>query len=257
VTPRADPPIRHPELYALVHRGTPGDLAFYLEAAYGADTVLELGCGYARVLAPLADAGHRVVGLDSDPGLLALAFDAVSALPRAARERVELVHGDMREFRLAAKFDRVFIPYNGIYCLGSEAAQLRCLRLAGEHLAPGGILIWDAYAIDCFHATADALDTEEEEEAVLRVRHDGRDYDVFEASAWRREEQSLRVRYRYRPCDGGPALRERIDHRYLLTTQLTPLCAAAGLRLEQACGDFDGAPLGAESEHMVCRARKA
>ena len=42
------------ELYELLHSGTPGDLAFYRKWCRGADNVLELGCGYGRVLCALS-----------------------------------------------------------------------------------------------------------------------------------------------------------------------------------------------------------
>ncbi len=39
-----------PALYAELHVGNPGDLAFYREHCVGASSILELGCGYGRVM---------------------------------------------------------------------------------------------------------------------------------------------------------------------------------------------------------------
>ena len=57
------------KLYSLVHRGTPGDVPFYREACADAGAILELGCGYGRILEALAMPDRLLIGLDRDPGL--------------------------------------------------------------------------------------------------------------------------------------------------------------------------------------------
>lgn len=248
------------ELYALVHRGTPGDLSFYLRAARGARKVLELGCGYGRLLGPLAEVGPTVVGLERDEGLLALAHESLGDLPKPARNRLTLVHGDMRCFDLTERFDRVLIPYSGIYCLTSEPELLSCLRHVAEHLTPDGLLVWDAYAVDAFHAGANPTDADytdaDPDGPVITVQWNDKVYDVYEQTEWERDLQRLNVEYVYRPRGGGTPYQVEIAHRYLLTHQLESVNAKAGLRIVETFGDFAGAPLSVESEHMVCVARK-
>ncbi|MBC7172885.1 MAG: class I SAM-dependent methyltransferase, partial [Polyangiaceae bacterium] len=108
------------ELYAALHRGTEGDVDFYLRACSGQERVLELGCGYGRVLEPLAAMGHRVVGIERDPELAAIAREAVA--PYGGR----VIVGDMTSFELDELFDRVIVPFNGIYCLLDRDAVQRC-----------------------------------------------------------------------------------------------------------------------------------
>ena len=69
-------PSYDPELYALLHRGTPGDEAFYVEHCRG-QRVLELGAGYGRLMPALADVASEYVGLERDPGMLRLATAAL------------------------------------------------------------------------------------------------------------------------------------------------------------------------------------
>lgn len=243
-----------PELYALLHRGTPGDERVYLDAARGVQQMLELGCGYGRLLVPLARAGHRVTGLELDPGLLDLARGAVAGLAPAARARVTLVHGDMRDFQLGERFERVFIPFSGLYCLRSEADMIACLQRVRDHLTPDGVLVFDAYVIDAFHAHADPGEEQDDGEPVARVVWRNVAYDVFETTAWDRPAQRLHVTYRYQPTGPGTPRYGTIRHRYLLTTQVAGLCARAGLRLHDAGRDLAGAALSAHAEHMVCTA---
>jgi len=250
--------IAEPELYALVHCGTPGDEAFYAHACQGAETVLELGCGYGRILTALAARGHRVTGIDLDPGLLALARAGRQRLTAPQREAISLQHDDMRGFAVPGCFRRVIIPYNGLYCLADESEQVACLRAAARHLDHGGQVIFDAYAIDAFHAEADPrAPSEDDGEPVATVRWRDRTWDVHEHTDWDRDAQRLTARYAYRARDGSATRSEVIHHRYLLTGQLCELCARAGLRLVSAHGDFQGAPLESESEHMVAVATRA
>jgi SAM-dependent methyltransferase len=245
----------HPELYALVHCGTPGDERLYLDAAHGAQRILELGCGYGRLLGPLARAGHRVTGLELDRGLLALAHAAIAELAAPEHARVTLVHGDMRDFALAERFERVFIPFSGVYCLPSEADLVACLQRVRAHLAPGGMLVFDAYVIDAFHAAADPQEDDPHDgEPVASVAWRGTTYEVFETTTWDRPAQRLHVTYRYQPRGDGTPLFGSICHRYLLTSQVEGICARAGLRLIDTGRDLDGAALSPESDHMVCMA---
>src|SRR5262249_4327605 len=54
------------ELYALTHRGNPGDTQFYARQCAGVGSVLELGTGYGRLLPALLGAARAVTGLDRE-----------------------------------------------------------------------------------------------------------------------------------------------------------------------------------------------
>ena len=248
--------VDEPALYAALHRGSPGDLVFYRHACRDAATVLELGCGYGRILQALASRNRRVTGLDLDAGLLALARSAVAALP--PHSRPYLVRGDMRRFELSTRFQRIIIPYNGLYCLGSRDEQVACLAAAARHLETGGQLLFDGYAIDTFHDQTDPREPwEDDGEPVAVVQCEGHTFDVFEETDWDRDAQRLTAHYLFRPRDGSPARQETIHHRYLLSGQLSALIRDAGLQLLGVRGDFAGAALTPESEHMVVTAARA
>lgn len=81
------------------------DLALYdrLATAAGGE-VLELGCGSGRVLVPLVQARHRVVGVDASPGMLALAGEKLSAAGPQTAGRARLVNGDLHSVDLGKRF---------------------------------------------------------------------------------------------------------------------------------------------------------
>lgn len=243
------------DFYELVHRGTPGDVDFYRAICDGAQSVLELGCGGGRVLLSLAAAGHRVVGIDLHEGLLEAARQRVAALEAEVAARIELQQADMRSFALGRKFDRVIIPHSGLYCLLSDQDVLDCLRCVREHLAPGALLVFDAYSADAFHGQCHPDDQADDQlDPVTAVTHDGTIYDVLERSSWNRDEQRLDVTYLHLPRDGRTVVEGTIAQRYWLGQQVEGLLEGAELSLRRLAGDFVGSSFSVDSDLLVVTA---
>ena len=249
------PPRGPAGLYARLHRGTPGDVDFYGRACANQGSILELGCGHGRLLRTLGSPTTHLVGVDLDLGLLDLARRACEKIrPRPAS--VELLQADMCTLDLGRTFDRILIPYCGLYCLADEASLITALRRARDHLAPGGELLFDAYFIDPVH---DELMTEEAPvddpaEEVAALRWQAQDYEVYESSRWWPNEQVVEVTYEHRPVGGGAPILAGVRHRYLLARDVPRLLEAAGLRLITLAGGFHGEPIDDESEMIVARA---
>jgi SAM-dependent methyltransferase len=245
-----------PELYALVHRGTPGDLAFYARACSGARAVLELGCGYGRLLPALADVVDSYIGLDCDAGLLRLARRERAALDAPVRAKVKLRRADMRAFSMRERFDKILIPHSGLFCLQRDADVLDCLRCTRAHLRDDGELLLDGYAADGFHERSRPSDLPAEtEEWLARVATAAAQYDVYERSRWDRRRQRMTVTYRHVPVRGGRPREGVIEHRYLMSAQLRALLERAGFAVTEQSGGFRGQRLSRRSELMVVRAR--
>jgi len=217
-------------LYAKLHLGNPGDLEFYRAQCSGARNILELGCGYGRVLEALCDEPRTLVGLDADRAQLAL---AEHLLEDKNRKSLHLVQGDMQRFEFAQKFDRILLPYSGIYCLLEEPHVERCLLHVARHLTPDGQFIFDAYGADDFHRDPTDQNEERDEapEDVATLVHDGITYEVSEQTRWWRDEQRMDVVYIHEPREGGHSIATPLKHRYLLTPQIEPLLNKAGLKL--------------------------
>jgi len=111
------------------------DLPLWEELAEGCDgPVLELGCGTGRVSLHLARRGHRVVGLDREPVLLAALADRGGDLP------VRTLEADAREFALDEPADLVLAPTHLLQLLADPAERARSLRCIAVALRPGGLL---------------------------------------------------------------------------------------------------------------------
>lgn len=119
-----------PRLYALLHTGTLGDLAFYRRQCAGAGSILELGCGSGRVLAALQRTGAHLTGLDLHPGMCALA--------RARVPQAHVIEADMRTFDLERPFDRIVMAYNSLYCVADDDEVVQVLEAGARPPGPRG-----------------------------------------------------------------------------------------------------------------------
>lgn len=230
------------QLYDLVHRGTPGDRTFYRDVCKGAEEILELGCGTGRVLGALGGHGARVTGLDIDLDRLDLA--------RESAPGATLVLGDMGSFSIPERFDRILIPYNGLFALGSDAHILACLRQVREHLVPGGCLYLDVYVMD--DDTEARLHEEPSFEPLTTVVVDGMAVEVWERMEAGADPETIEATYRF--LWNGQELEDVILHKYVRPTRLGELMQQAGLHMADRWCDFQGTPFDESSPLLVVRA---
>lgn len=95
--------------------------------------VLELGCGTGRVVLHLARRGHRVIGLDRDPDLLAALESRGAGLPASVLE------ADARAFEAEDPVSLVLAPTHLLQLLSGPGERAECLRCIAASLRPGGL----------------------------------------------------------------------------------------------------------------------
>jgi SAM-dependent methyltransferase len=111
------------------------DLPLWEELAERAGgPVLELGCGTGRVALHLARRGHEVIGLDSDPELLAVLAERACELPVSALE------ADARSFETDGPVSLVLAPTHLLQLLASTEQRGEALGCIAASLEPGGLL---------------------------------------------------------------------------------------------------------------------
>ena len=99
-----------------------------------AASVLELGCGTGALLAGLAES-YDVAGLDRSPEMLEI---AARRLPSA-----QLSRADITSFRLSRRFDVVICMFDTLNHVPDFSGWQALFGRAHEHLAPGGLFIFD------------------------------------------------------------------------------------------------------------------
>lgn len=237
------------DLYASLHAGTEGDEDFYRAVCVGAIRVLELGCGSGRILAALADHVTDLHGVDSSEEALAMARER---LPSS----VALHRGKMETFDVGGNFDRVLIPFNGIYCLPDLDSVRRTFAQVEKALARDGLLVFDGYAGDPIHEDESFEEGFDEEGEIAEVEARGQRWRVFERSEYERNAQRFTVHYRYVTDDDGEEIRATIRHRYLRLDEALEALQSAGLEFLAAHGDFDQRVYDGDAERMIVTARK-
>ena len=127
------------QFYDLEHEGLTSDTTMYLRLAreHGPD-VLVLGAGTGRVVAPLAEAGFRVYGVDNSKAMLARAREKLRGRPG-----VRLIGGDLVSLALHRQFNLVVVPFDTFTMLSSQDEQIRALAGGRAHMADSSLLVVD------------------------------------------------------------------------------------------------------------------
>lgn len=123
------------------------DILFYVALAREVGgPVLELGCGWGRVMLALARARFAVTGVDLSERMLAVGREKMCRERPEVLARVCFLQGDMTDFSLSERFPLVLIPFNSLQCLRSVEEQRSALACAVCHLERGGRLALEVNA---------------------------------------------------------------------------------------------------------------
>jgi 2-polyprenyl-6-hydroxyphenyl methylase/3-demethylubiquinone-9 3-methyltransferase len=117
-----------------------GEIAFVRQMISPDALVLELGCGYGRVLRGISGDGRGIVGIDTSIESLSMARKFVPAGPRlhlAAMDAARMAFPDHA-------FDLTICVQNGISALGVDQPAL--FREAARVTRPGGSLLFSSYS---------------------------------------------------------------------------------------------------------------
>ena len=96
---------------------------------------LELGIGTGRIALPLARRGVQVHGVDLSRAMVA----RLRAKPGG--DGIDVTIGDFSTTTVPGSFALVYLLYNTIMNLTTQAAQVACFRNAAAHLGPGGCFV--------------------------------------------------------------------------------------------------------------------
>lgn len=194
---------------------------------------LELAIGTGRVAVPLAARGVPVVGIE-------LSQPMVDQLRTKAEEsQIPVVLGDMADARADGEFTLVYLVYNTISNLLTQAEQVACFRNAARHLSAGGRFVVELWVPE------------------LRTLPPGR-----EATVWAAETGYIGldtydvlnqrvVSHHFTFGQGHEARLSRSPHRYIWPAELDLMAQLAGFELESRHADWAGSQFTADSRSHV------
>ena len=121
---------------------SPAELAWYGEQLpRNAGTLVELMCGYGRLLVPLAEAGFSVHGADGSAAMLA---ECEARLSRA-KLTTTLFRQDVAELNVPFRYGAAFIGGGAFQRLIDVERARTALRRIRAHLVEPGLLLLDLY----------------------------------------------------------------------------------------------------------------
>jgi len=219
-------------------RSVTEDVGFYVDAALASGgPVVELAVGTGRIAIPVARAGIDVIGVDSSPGMLAVARAA--AEEAAVSERLDLRVGDLREPPVPERVPLVICPFRSLLHMETESEKLRALRGARELLTTDGRFVFDVFA----PSRADIDETD--------GRWLEREPGIFERADWDENSRTLSLSVR---SDDGSAT--TFGLHWLSAPEWIGLLELAEFELVELYGWFDRRPYEGD-EDMVFVTRRS
>jgi SAM-dependent methyltransferase len=199
----------------------------------GDGPALEFAIGTGRVAVPLADRGVPVTGIE-------LSRPMIDQLRTKADEAtIPVIVGDMATAVAPGTYALVYLVYNTISNLLTQAEQVACFRNAVRHLTPGGQFVIELWVPELrklppgqqatvFHSEPGyiGLDT----------------YDVLRQQV---------VSHHFHFDENGRVRLFRSPHRYIWPAELDLMAQLAGFELETRHADWTGAEFTAESRSHV------
>ena len=182
---------------------------------------------------PLAASGVPVTGIE-------LSRPMVARLREKADETaIPVVLGDMATTRAPGEYALVYLVYNTIGNLLTQAEQVQCFRNAAAHLSAGGRFVVEL-TVPQLRALPPGQDA-----AVFASEPGYLGVDTYDVLS-----QHL-VSHHFTFADGREARVDRSPHRYIWPAELDLMGELAGFELETRHADWVGAELTADSTSHV------
>jgi ubiquinone/menaquinone biosynthesis C-methylase UbiE len=219
-------------------------------------SVLELAVGTGRAAIPIAQAGHRVVGIDYAKEMLALAEQKRDAVGLGKRQ-LSLVHGDLLSFDLNSSFDWVCLFFNTLLSFTTLEELDAVLQNARRHLKPRGKFWLDVFQPNLqliAEPTSANLDP-------CTFYVPALDRRIMKTTTVKRDaaRQVQRVTYHYTwfgPSGVEHRQRTEFAMTFMFPRELQLVLERNGLEIEHFYGNYNGSALNADSPRMIVCCRK-
>jgi len=218
-------------------RSVTEDVGFYVDQALASGgPVVELAVGTGRIAVHIAEAGIRVIGVDSSSEMLAVARAAAESAGVAGL--VDLRVGDLRDPPVSERVPLAICPFRSLLHMEMEGEKLRALRAARELLEPEGRYVFDVFA-------PSREDIEETHGRWLE-----REPGIFERADWDEASRTLSLSVRSGDAQATFGL------HWLSAPEWLRLLDEAGFDVLELYGWFDSRPFDGEEDMVfVCRNR--
>jgi SAM-dependent methyltransferase len=199
----------------------------------GDGPALEFAIGTGRVAVPLAERGVSVTGIE-------LSSPMIDRLRTKADESIiPVIIGDMASAVAPGTYTLVYLVYNTISNLLTQAEQVACFRNAARHLRPGGRFVIELWVPELRKLPPGQQAT------VWHCESGSIGLDVYDVS-----RQHV-VSHHFTFDESGQARLACSPHRYIWPAELDLMAQMARFELETRHADWTGAEFTAESRSHV------
>jgi SAM-dependent methyltransferase len=210
-----------------------GPVVERLAGLAGNGRALEFAIGTGRIAVPLSEKSVAVVGIETSREMV----DQLRS--KSDENSIPVIIGDMATATAPGSYALVYLVYNTISNLLTQAEQVACFRNAARHLTPGGRFVIELWVPELRRLPPT-------QEAVVWQTEPGYigldTYDVVRQHV---------VSHHFRFDEGRGATLMRSPHRYIWPAELDLMGQLAGFELESRHADWLGAEFTAESRSHV------
>ena len=204
----------------------------FLAATAKGGAVLEFGIGTGRVALPLSQRGLPVSGIDISSDMLEQLYRKPGA------ESIVTLVGDFATTTMPGAFALVYLVYNAIANLTTQAEQVACFRNAARHLNPGGRLVIELWVPDLRRFPPGLLALP----FTISPSHIG--FDEMDVAT----QQGVSHHY---VLEGDHVTRFDSPYRYVWPSELDLMAQLAELTLDERWADWDRSPFTSESRKHI------
>jgi SAM-dependent methyltransferase len=225
-------------LYDPWSRSVTEDVDFYVaEARKAGGPVVELGVGTGRIAIPTAQAGIRVIGIDSSSRMLALCRQR--AEEAGVAELIDLREGDLQGPSVDERVPLVTSPFRSLLHLPTDAARRKSMAAVHEVLEPGGRFVFDVFT------------PSREDVAETHGRWLEREKGIWERAEWNIAERTLDLSVK------GAAGTTTMRLAWVSPDEWRKLLEGVGFAVEACYGWFDRRPYGGGEDSIWVARRPA
>jgi SAM-dependent methyltransferase len=208
----------------------------FLADLAGTGAALEFAIGTGRVAIPLVERGVSVSGIE-------LSQPMVDQL-RKKRTDIPVVVGDMATSTMPGQFALVYLVWNSIGNLRTQAEQVACFGNAARHLTPGGRFV--------IELSIPGIRRYPPGQAAVPF-HVGKDHVGFDTYDMTTQQGTS---HHYRRHSDGTVRYAASNFRYLWPAECDLMARLAGMDLERRVADWNGSVFTSDSESHVSVWRK-
>ena len=204
----------------------------FLTDLAGDGPALEFAVGTGRIALPLARRGVPVHGIDMSKAMVA------RMRSKPGGEDIGVTIGDFSMTTVEGPFTLVYLVFNTISNLTTQAAQVACFRNAAAHLQPGGCFVIEVGVPS------------------LRLLPPGETIHAFTVTEnrWGFDEYDIanqRMTSHHFEIVDGRAERFAVPFRYAFPAEYDLMAELAGMRLRERWAGWDREPFTSESRSHV------